>query len=1072
MKPRLPVFLAAALAIAFIASGSASRAQQVYRNIVNTRFRTVSNGPQNALIVDVKNLNDRQEIETAVRRSYSAMAQRRNASVQKYRAQLVRSHRLKPNQPIVLVDTVILRSNGKPALPAAGSRKATRAGGGLTFTFPITGANAWDNATATSLAAIENQIYQAYYGPTGILGYPWVNGTTNVTVLSKDPYLNQQQGIFGAVFVLNGSNMEIWFPTFSTYDSQFLAMAQAIALAFHGSARTAYDSWEHGMARAAAVAATVTIRPKGLDGLYVDPSNSFFYTSDYDALNEPALGNSTFLPPTEAALPSNPLLSDMFLPRLQMSSTAWLKCYIEDNNFFRNFNANYWTAYQGSPSVANDITQLRAIAKASLIQGNVEGQDFDSWYERQYVLDTSVTVGPKLYVWFSPTLASGSTDVGGASFVLLYYQTTAAGDELVKSGTSYPIYWSFDFANRYSFGSGTDQVAITNGAGYTEPEFNGTGNAVQRIAVDFPVNKEYQRIYFPAGAPGTEAAPAGFYGSVVGANTGALAADFEGAAFNATIQNGAFGTTTANIPNGFRRAKLTYTPTGGAPIVYYRNVYVRPDVDQANLEVSPGFVLVAPGPTTTVSHSFTSDVQMFSIPVQPLTSDVAKLLGLDTTRALLAQWRQDATGTDKYQRYPTLPRYLPGYSLWGNFQNPGNNALAVSILGQNTDIQQDISVPLQYGWTQIGSPYTSDLTYTTDANTSLYIQYLNNDPVTLSDAIAAGWVAAGILAYDPSTGSMVDITQSGTTAIPQNTIKAWSGYWIRVLATEGVTLTYVNPVSRAASRVAKAAARRSSTKPNDLGGWRIPISIRDAVGNAAVSVFGQSPRGAESFVPSLDVASPPPLSRSAALTATFPHADWDTGYGVGGSFLSDVRRTASRSQWTLTVTVPQSEQTYTLTWGSLATLPRGTHLSIQDLTSKTTQVMNNSSALSFQTAKGETTRQFLITAVPRSANRLAIRNLSATTPLQTGGRAANVVVTVSYELTVAAETQVQVRLAGRVIRHVAQGRAASEGVNQLVWDGRDDSGRVMSAGTYLLEVTARTPDGEQTRSIAPIILTR
>jgi flagellar hook assembly protein FlgD len=80
--------------------------------------------------------------------------------------------------------------------------------------------------------------------------------------------------------------------------------------------------------------------------------------------------------------------------------------------------------------------------------------------------------------------------------------------------------------------------------------------------------------------------------------------------------------------------------------------------------------------------------------------------------------------------------------------------------------------------------------------------------------------------------------------------------------------------------------------------------------------------------------------------------------------------------------------------------------------------------------------------------------------------------TISYELSSPAETQVAIRMGGRVVRRLSTGRAAATGVNQFVWDMRDDQGRTLPAGAYLLEIMARSPEGDQTRTAAPILITR
>jgi hypothetical protein len=85
-------------------------------------------------------------------------------------------------------------------------------------------------------------------------------------------------------------------------------------------------------------------------------------------------------------------------------------------------------------------------------------------------------------------------------------------------------------------------------------------------------------------------------------------------------------------------------------------------------------------------------------------------------------------------------------------------------------------------------------------------------------------------------------------------------------------------------------------------------------------------------------------------------------------------------------------------------------------------------------------------------------------------RAGGAQITVS--LTTAGSLQAQVRnLAGRPVRTLPVVEAQA-GANTLLWDGRSGSGTAVPSGAYLIEVTCRTPDGQQQRQIATVSLTR
>jgi hypothetical protein len=173
----------------------------------------------------------------------------------------------------------------------------------------------------------------------------------------------------------------------------------------------------------------------------------------------------------------------------------------------------------------------------------------------------------------------------------------------------------------------------------------------------------------------------------------------------------------------------------------------------------------------------------------------------------------------------------------------------------------------------------------------------------------------------------------------------------------------------------------------------------------------------------------------------------------------------------VTVDLPQAQKSYTLAWSDTARLPRGTRLTLTDIATGTKQLMNTTTRYAFTPNQGETSRSFQIAVEPHGLSQIAINNLRIDVP-HFAGRAATSA-TISYEMSGVAEASVQIRGGtGRVVRHLVFGRAVTSGVNQTVWDLKDDQGRGLSSGTYVIEVQARTPDGRQTRAVLTHTLVR
>ena len=142
----------------------------------------------------------------------------------------------------------------------------------------------------------------------------------------------------------------------------------------------------------------------------------------YDILNQPPLGNPIFLPPSG--------FQPMAFWRIGMSAGAWLKVAAENPQCFRLFNAAL-LSLPDPVAVRGDTIALVDLMRE--IVPRVEGMGFYDWYRRQYVLDTGVSIGPKLYAFAVPLHI-------GILLILNHYRTSADGDEFPLYGIAQLVY--------------------------------------------------------------------------------------------------------------------------------------------------------------------------------------------------------------------------------------------------------------------------------------------------------------------------------------------------------------------------------------------------------------------------------------------------------------------------------------------------------------------------------------------------------------------------------------------------------------------------------------------------------
>ena len=1059
LRRSLPVKTLRLMAVVGIITASAitSHAQQ-YRNLSNQRFNTVASGPMQAVVVDIPADGVRQNIDSAIAARLNSVRKSRESELVRESALYQRLLHLKQPPMICMPDIVLLRKGGQIVLPAA---KRVIGANDLTFTFPAaTESGAWPAAAQQSLVTFINIVYpelkRVYGSPSWSGSVKIINGDATT------PIIADKAAISGGFY--NASTAEITIRDYNLFQSVAMALTQNMAFAFHGPYTISYEAWERGMARAATMITLGNLVRAG-QLTDIDPADPLSHAlPTYDLLNQPPLGNDRFYP-TSQANSSITGFGGMIIPRLMMSGSAWMKVAIEDPQFFKTFNSLYYSAAAGDAGTVNSISSLRGLARQALTAdgtSSVEGLDFTEWYPRQYVLDTSVSPGVKEYAYVQASRATAALDDPALAIVLVYYRTTLdasnISNELPLSGTCYPIYWDYTYTNRLFLGAQYERLDVRNGEGSIVPVFPNTLGGTDtsgrmRITIDLPINYETVRLYTAPRQMGPLETPSTIWGSLIGADTGIVQLDTEtGVSVQLPVVQGSFGPiknpdgTYQNVDAFTRpgRSTLTYTsPTGTKTIRKINTGYN---------ELVP--VIYVSDPISERTHLFPAGPQMISFPIRPLQPRAGDAL-LDPISGsplfndgnlLLAQWRQDITAEDKYQRYPTLDPIAPGKGYWSNFAGPAN----LKLIGRLPAQDQDYTMSLLFGWNQIATPYESDL-----AVSDLLFQFqADNVAKSTTDAINLGWLGQVV----PGVGTVVAFQYDTATGYtPAASLKPWLGYWMRVLVSDGLSLTFPNPVRSRSQGVKNRAVAVTKTD-----GWATSLVVRGSDGLGATCWLGQSSAAQIGYDSKLDVMAPPAFSRSIPAI-NFIHTDWGRD---AGAYFSDIHPTSSVQPWEITVTVPDPQKSYTVTWPAINKVPRSIRLVLEDTATGIRKYLQGSSGYSF-TAGSSSTRRFKILAERRDTSALRILNIDTR---QTRGAGA---MRIAYQLTGSASVSASIRSAdGRVIRHLDNSRAATTGQNELLWDQRDDRSIAVPIGAYLVEINARTPEGESARAVQPVVVVR
>jgi hypothetical protein len=844
---------------------AATAAPNPFRNTSNAHFRSRCNGPQGALVVTdskagvANTLAWSKTTPTATAAAASDPMQYAHnlKTLQWMQAKGLKSSKARLTFPrqVVHVDAA-----NKLVLPdLARTQQVGTQGNDLTFT--------WTGWTTSEQAELQTYLTTAYPRAKMVYGAPAFSATINII---KDTSVTAIQG-----GVYDVSADEIHMAALSgNSDEDTFTLLFLVLQAFHGNATLFYDAWEQGMAGAAATA--IQTDPT-VDASY-DPTNPgpFYALSVYEAENLPELGNNTFYPASG--------FSGMLTWRIAMARSAWLKCWIENSNFFSNFNQLYYANYDSD--LPGDVPRLTDLAAQAL--PTVESLPFATWYQQQYVLDTSVSVGPKLFTWNIPL-------ADAVALISEDYFTDTTGSETAQGGTATLNYFSYDFSTSlYAEEGNAMQVPATGdgaGEGTLIPTFYNVGGS-QLITVQIALNNMLHQYPYPYNERGSDGTGNNFYGGIINNTTGAISATGGSSAINATtVSEGVWGGQVSAAALSPSQIQVTYT---------------NPSSQTSSRTVNVGwdsYVMFMDGGTQAgVSLNLSNAppaMYMISLPVTPLTVDASATLGIPAQDLLLMRWDPSLSAGQGYRFYPFCQPFAPGRGYWIKVLNN----VQQNITGSLPNTGASYSVPLGLGWNQIGSPRLASV-----AVTDLQVAIGDQDPVSLATAVTNQYVQQGIFAYSQTQGYQLT-----------DTIDPLAGYWIRCLNQQGASLIF--PAATTGTSSVKVASLKSTTTaaaaPNPLL-WSFHVNATAGTCSCTGSYLGAAKKATDGFDVAYDIAGPP-AALGDYVTVAFPHTNWGA---LSGNYIADIRAPSlSTRVWQATMTSTALGVPVTVSWPDLSNAP-------------------------------------------------------------------------------------------------------------------------------------------------------
>lgn len=384
-----------------------------------------------------------------------------------------------------------------------------------------------------------------------------------------------------------------------------------------------------------------------------------------------------------------------------------------------------------------------------------------------------------------------------------------------------------------------------------------------------------------------------------------------------------------------------------------------------------------------------------------------------------------------------------GLGYWLNL----NSAVTLNTVGST--VADAVAIRLFAsggGWNQIGAPYINSTAWATTT-----VVTPDGRSYSMADAIKESIIASALIGY-----------RNGDyfyQVYPEGTLEPFNGYWVR--AFRDCTLV-VAPTGTTSRAVRMNVSTRAASALPPANGWRGRLVASVAGDVDGQNYFGQS-RGAKVDGDALDVAKPPSGAGHAYVRFLTPVG---AGRSVANAF--DMRPAdASQQEWTAAVSTDRTNADVTLRWDNIGGAPRRLGLILTDTATGRTIDMRAQSSYVFRSGEAGSTREFKIaTDTRQSAGPVAITGVAVVS----GGRAVNGGLSVRFNTTRAANIVGRVKTVGGRVVSLLTGSTRSEGTTaaNLRWDGKT-GGAPAPAGPYLLEITARTDDGQTATYTQPFL---
>ena len=421
-------------------------------------------------------------------------------------------------------------------------------------------------------------------------------------------------------------------------------------------------------------------------------------------------------------------------------------------------------------------------------------------------------------------------------------------------------------------------------------------------------------------------------------------------------------------------------------------------------------------------------LHFMATPIVPGNPDPALFFGIAPELLDYARYDPTARGGEGqyifYQMAPTSPAMLLGLGQGFWFRTAESMVLRpTGGIAPNGPF----GIDLEPGWRQIGNPFLTPLDFTAATVEE------GSVALDLASAEAAGIMRRSAWAFNPGENDY-ELIDRVVGDEPRH-VAPWEGVWVLVM----------KPCRLVVDREGEDSVATAPVGPT----WKAQLVARSAGGSDAANYIGVAEQPER-----LAVAAPPSFGTGVRLDLTSPH----------GPQAALFRKPSGRAlTWGLTVTT-DGPGDVTISAPDLSAVPPEYTVVLRDLTTEKQTPLRTVSSYRY-TAASAGVRPFEL-IVRRNTTALVVSSLTAT-PTRQGGTE------LRFALTADASVDVEVlNIAGRPVRRLVEARDCVAGQQVVLWNGRNEGGLAVPAGTYLVRVRARSAAGSVSNALSRATVVR